>query len=262
MGGMKKMTAPLIILLGQKVEQRRFTDLPIIIGACPRSGTTILLSILGAHPNIFAIPKQTYAFDCWQSVQDKKRGGMQWRPTRLDRLYLQFLIHHIPGNAKRWLEKTPKHIRSFEKILAYYNEQVKLINIIRDGRAVITSRHPKHNPDNYWVSVQRWISDVKTGLSLDSHPNMLNIKYEGLINDFEKTMENVFRFLGENKPDNLHDWTQKTNIKRSMHLAEPVQNIYSHALDRWRKPEHADRIKEFMNNREAVDLLKKLGYPE
>ena len=259
---LKKLINPYIIKLGKRIEKKQFTDIPIIIGACPRSGTTILLSILGAHPNIFAIPKQTYAFDRWEENIGKREGKGKWCPTRLDRLYLQFLIHRIPKCAKRWLEKTPKHVRSFEKILDYFQDRVKLINIIRDGRAVVTSKHPKHTPNEYWVSVERWIEDVNMGLKLENHASVLNIKYEDLIRQFEKTITKVYEFIEEEKPENLDEWIEKTNIKDSMHWTAPVQNLYSHAMNRWRKPEHSKRVEEFMNNPEAVSLLEKLGYIE
>lgn len=259
---LKKSINEYIIKLGARIERKHFSDIPIIIGACPRSGTTILLSILGANPNIFAIPKQTYAFDLWEEDVRKKEGRGKWHPTRLDRLYLQFLIHHIPKRAKRWLEKTPKHVRSFEKILDYFQDRVKLINMIRDGRAVVTSKHPKHTPDQYWVSVERWIEDVNIGLKLEDHRSVLNIKYEDLIRNFDRTITKVYEFIEEDKPENLEDWIEKTNIKKSMHLAAPVQNLYSHAMNRWHKPEHTERVKEFMNNPEAVILLKKLDYNE
>jgi len=262
MNVVKNFLSKIIVCLGTKVEKRRFTDIPIIIGACPRSGTTILLSILGAHPNIYAIPKQTYTFDRWEEDSPSKPGKGKWRPTRLDRLYLQFIIHRIPQNATRWLEKTPKHVRSFEKILDYFQDRVKLINMIRDGRAVVTSKHPKHTPDQYWVSVERWIEDVTTGLKLENHPSVLNIKYEDLINKFESTITQIYQFIGENQPRKLDEWIDKTTIKKSKHWAAPVQNLYAHAMDRWRTPEHAERVKEFMNNRKAVSLLKKLGYTE
>ncbi len=259
---LKKLIFPYITKLGIKIERKHFSGIPIIIGACPRSGTTILLSILGANPNIFAIPKQTYAFDSWEEDIRKKDGKGKWRPTRLDRLYLQFLIHHIPKKAKRWLEKTPKHVRSFEKILDYFQNRVKLINMIRDGRAVVTSKHPKHKPDQYWVSVERWIEDVNIGMKLENHPSVLNIKYEDLIRDFNRTITKVYEFIEEERPENLEEWIEKTNIKNSMHWAAPVQNLYSHTMNRWRKPEFTERVKEFMNNPEAVILLKKLGYTE
>ena len=111
-------------------------------------------------------------------------------------------------------------------------------------------------------SVERWINDVTLGLRLENHPCVLNIRYEDLINEFEKTLTRIYEFIDEKKPENLDEWINKTNIKKSKHLVAPVQNLYSHALDRWRKPEHEKRVKEFMDNPEAVKLMKKLDYIE
>src|SRR6056297_4213785 len=154
---LKKLVKPLIITLGKKIESERFTEKPIIIGACPRSGTTLLLSILDAHPNIYSIQNQTYAFTSWK----KENLPGRFLPVRLDRLYREFLFHRIKGDPVRWCEKTPKNIQFLDKIIEYFSDTVKIIHLVRDGRDVVTSRHPKHTPNEYWVSVERWVKDVE-----------------------------------------------------------------------------------------------------
>jgi hypothetical protein len=258
----KQIAKPFIILFGKRVEKRHFSGEPIIIGACPRSGTTLLLAILGAHSNIFAIPKQTYAFDDWLEFSKPGSVKQKYQPSRIDRLYLQFLIRRIPKGVNRWLEKTPKHIQSFDKILDYFDGKVKLINMFRDGRAVVCSKHPVHSPERYWVSVERWINDVNIGIGLDGNQQVLNVKYEDLVGDFKNTISRIYDFIGEEKPVKLDDWIMHTNIKQSKHWAAPIQNLYSDAAERWREAEHKERIEYFMNNKEAVKLLKQLGYPE
>src|SRR6056297_4224217 len=93
----KKIISPLIISLGEKIEKNNFSKPPILIVACPRSGTTMLLSILSAHPHIHAIKRQTYTFDKWEN-------GGQPKPLRMDRLYRELIIQKIPDSAERWLE--------------------------------------------------------------------------------------------------------------------------------------------------------------
>lgn len=254
----KKLFLPLIIKRGKKIEKKQFSKLPIVIGACPRSGTTILLSVLGAHPNLFAIPNQTYAFDRWEEYGEN--GKQRFRPTRLDRLYREFLFAKIPQTARRWCEKTPKHIRSFDKILDYFKNDVKLINVVRDGRDVVTSKHPKHTPDQYWVSIRRWVSDVQLGIELSDHPSVLTVKYENLVNDFENEIKKVCDFIEEPVTDSLYSFTTHTNIVKSKHLAAPVEKLYARSIAKWEKPEHAERLEEFMADAEAVALLTKLGY--
>ncbi|MBU1635903.1 sulfotransferase, partial [bacterium] len=93
--GIKRLIKPLIIKVGRSIEKKQFSDTPIIIGACPRSGTTLLLSILDAHPNIYGIQNQTYAFAGWNDNS---------QANRLDRLYREFIFNKIPENKKRWCE--------------------------------------------------------------------------------------------------------------------------------------------------------------
>lgn len=74
---------PVFRVLGRRIEQRHFSDIPIVICACPRSGTTLLQAIMDVYPRVHAIHRQTYAFASW-----KKRSmpdGDRYLPDRLDR---------------------------------------------------------------------------------------------------------------------------------------------------------------------------------
>ena len=256
----KRLIVPCVIRYGRRIEEKRFRGKPIIIGACPRSGTTILLSILGAHGNLFAIPNQTYAFDRWEERIEEETGMVRYFPTRLDRLYKEFILNRIPPTAVRWCEKTPKHIRSFRKILNYYDDEVRLINLVRDGRDVVTSKHPRHRPNTYWVPVSRWISDVKLGIELDDHPSVRTFRYEDLIADYESEITKICAFIEEPVSESLFSFIQHAEVKRSKHLANPVENLHTRSIERWRRPEHRRRIDEFMQSAEAVELLGRLGY--
>ena len=251
---------PLIIKSGKKIEQKKFPEIPIIIGACPRSGTTLLLSILGASERIFAVPNQTYAFNRWIEEINPDNGEITYTALRIDRLYREFLYNRIPPKAVRWLEKTPKHVKSYKKILQYLNNRVYIINMIRDGRDVVTSKHPKIRSDRYYLEAERWVEDVNLGLDLEGHPQVLNIRYEDLVDKFEITMHKIYNFIKEEVPESLLSWNKETTIKRSKHWAKPVQGLYKDSIKRWQKPEHKEKIDRFMQNEEAVALLKKLGY--
>lgn len=245
-----------IRLLGKQVEQRHFTREPILIVACPRSGTTLLLSILSAVPAIFAVPNQTYAFDRWEKDKNSK-----WRPTLLHRLYREFLKNKIPASANRWLEKTPGHVRSMDKILAYFNNRVKIIHIIRDGRDVTVSSHPAYlDKRKYWVPAERWVQEVTFGLRFKDHPSVYTLRYEDLISDYEKEIRKILVFIDEPYTEDVINWIQHTHIKNSKHWGEGVKQIHSQAIGKWKKPEHQERIQEFFNNKEAIQLMHQLGY--
>lgn len=249
-----------MLKLGKAIERRRFDREPIIIGASPRSGTTILLSILGAHPHIFAIPNQTYAFDIWEEDEDTDTGSMRHKPVRIDRIYREFVLNPIPKSSRRWCEKTPKNIQYFDKILEYYENRVRLIHIVRDGRDVVVSKHPKHNPDQYWVPIERWIGDTALAVELEDHPNMFTLRYEDLVLDFASSIEKICRFIDEPITAEMQEWLEHTNVRKSKHLLKPVENLYKDSIGRWRDPGHKERIAGFMRNEKAVELLKHFNY--
>ncbi|MEA3499537.1 MAG: sulfotransferase [Candidatus Marinimicrobia bacterium] len=255
---LKKIINPLIINWGQKIEKRKFSDKPIIIGACPRSGTTLLLSILDAHPNIYAIQHQSYGFTNWDIDSVSKKIKMK----RKDRLYREFILHNIPGNPTRYCEKTPRNIEHFDEILKYFGENAKLIHVIRDGRDVVTSKHPKIRKNQYYVPVQRWIDDVKSGLKFSNRPNVYIIKYENIIYNFKSEIQNLCEFLGEDFSSEIRDWYKNTSVKKSKHWKSPIKAIHNKAIEKWRHAEHKEKLDEFMDNPEAVELLKKLNYIE
>ena len=248
----KKLFKPIINYFGEKKFEQKFDDKPIIIGACGRSGTTLLLSILGAHPNIYTFPYETAAFVNWYQEDN------QYLP-RIDRLYRYALFHSIPDQCRRWCEKSPSNVLKFDKILDYFGEEVKLIHIIRDGRDVMLSRHPTA-PDEYWVSPERWVKDVKAGLKFIDHPQVLTIKYEDLILSYSETINRIFDFINEDPTEELNNWFENTNIKDSNAWFDEAQKIHSKSIEKWKKEENKERVKEVMKNDEVVKLLDKLNY--
>jgi len=244
---------PLITKFGKIVEKKHFTEIPIIIGASPRSGTTLLLAILDAYPHIHSIQRQTYAFAKWTEKEPSI-------PPRIDRLYRELLLHKISPQSTRWCEKTPRNIRYFGNILHFFQGKVKLIHLIRDGRDVVTSKHPLHKPDEYWVTVKRWINDVKAGLQYQDHPQVFTLKYEDLIFNFDREVKKLSKFLEEEFIPTTNSWKEKTSLKKSKHWGQPIQDLHARSIERWKKAEHKKRMQEFWQIPGAGDLLYELGY--
>lgn len=244
----KKATNPLINYLGKKKIDGKFSKDPIIIGGCGRSGTTLLLSIISAHPEIFAFPKEIAVFSEWHHGK-----------PRLDRFYRYILFNKIPNDKKRWCEKTPANVRYFDKILSYFNNNVKLIHIIRDGRDVMLSQHPK-NPDKYWVSPKRWVNDVKAGLKFKDHPNVFTMKYENLILNYSEVVKEICDFIGEDFTGELKDWYDNTAVKENRAWDGKVKKLHSNSIAKYKYTSDTDRMKEIMSKKEVVKLLEKLNY--
>ncbi|KPA10921.1 Sulfotransferase [Candidatus Magnetomorum sp. HK-1] len=216
---------------------------PIIIGGCGRSGTTLLLSILGAHPSIQAINDETYAFYPY--------------PFRLSLLSFA-LDQKISKQKTRWCEKTPKNVRAFGDILKLFDSNVRLLHIVRDPRDVVTSVHPNH-PAKFWVPIERWVEDVQVGLN---HKNQtLIVRYEDLVLDTEKTIRIICDYIGETFEKKMLNIQKYSSVKQNAAWGkEKVKSIHHNSIKKWEKPEYKVIIDHLMENEKAVQLMRELGY--
>lgn len=233
-----------------------FPNPPIVIGGSGRSGTSLLLSILSSHPKIHVIPHETHAF-CptaySQPITDLNA------PFNFDGISSYFLNAKISPNCTRFCEKTPKNILFFGRILDFFGENVRLINIVRDGRDVITSRHPQR-PDSFFVHPEQWIEDVKAGLPYDSHPQVLLVKYEDLIMNYKETIGKICNFIDEEIHPNMDNWINYTSVKKHSAWNSNVKDIHSESIGKWKNNEFRERLELIMSYPEAVSLLKHYGY--
>jgi hypothetical protein len=229
----------------------KFCDPPIIIGGPPRSGTTLLLSLLGSHPHIHAIDYETTAFH------------PQLRPEKLfAALFFENESRrqrHIPPLKSRFAEKTPGNIRHAKSVIKFFSGKVKIINIFRDARDVVTSRHPL-DPSQYWVPIERWVEDVKSGLDAQRYPNVLSIKYEDLVAETEAVIKKACAFISEDFDPRMMEYHKYTNVQTNLAWSGQARPIHAESLRKWENPEHANRINELMDNCEAVMLSRQLGY--
>lgn len=218
---------------------------PVFVAGCGRSGTTLLLAILAAHPRIAAIPVETDAF-----LHPRVTLGRRVIWERLAAL-------DIPPQARRWAEKTPRHVRHLHRIFRAYGTAARVIIIVRDGRDVVTSVHPLA-PGRYWVSPERWVDDVQAGLRWSVHPQALTIRYEDLVARPEETVRSICVFIGEAfEPAML----QFPAFARSgaQFVEYPVRDS---SVGRWRKLEGDPALATLVGDRRAIALLEHFGYLE
>ena len=218
-------------------------DEPILIGGCGRSGTTLLLSILGAHPDLLAMPEEMYAFYPY--------------PFRLTKL-ISAIKRSEKADWKHWCEKTPKNVRAFSKIFEAFGGQVKLIHIVRDGRDVVTSHHPNAD-ERYYIAPERWVADV--GAGWEQREKTLLIRYEDLVNQAQATLEVVCNYLGIQFDDRMLEFERHSNIQENKAWeGGKVSQLSNQQVARWQAAEHKDRVAEFMATPGAEKLMTLLDY--
>lgn len=234
---------------------------PIIVCGAPRSGTTLLISILDSHPDILAIPYETGLFVNKTTSRWFKSDALN---HKLIFVFLKaFLISlNVSKDHKRWCEKTPENVLHLDFIFRLFNRRVKVIHIIRDGRDVVMSHHKQLGK---FMTPQKWVRYVEKGLSHKNDPLVLTIRYEEIITDFDKTLQVVSDFLDIKNTFRKEFYLEtKVNNNASVISGYGYKGIYeakpisSASLYKWKN--NPEVIQDFRNYGPGVELLEKLGY--
>ncbi|HBB30738.1 MAG TPA: sulfotransferase [Cyanobacteria bacterium UBA8803] len=207
---------------------------PVFLVGCPRSGTTLLQSMLAAHPQIASFPESKFFEYLFPEYEPRRRTlGLASRRLRpmLSQFFkeigypeMQYYLPKFPqfiGQythkfvqimdkiAKKqgksiWLEKTPQHINYIEYIEKFI-PKARIIHIIRNGVDVVASLYEMGQKyPNTWGSVmgkvddciEEWIRNVKISLRYLNQPNHTLVRYEHLVEDPQTVIANLCKFIG------------------------------------------------------------------
>ncbi len=231
------------------------SNLAFLIGF-PRSGTTLLDTILRSHPAIEVIEEKPLINTIQKLVKEKFN-------TELDNLftisedniiilrqtYFELLRKYKTKNAKLVIDKLPLN-----------TVHLPLINLIfPNSKIIFTHRHPydtvlscfqqsfklnsamanlvslKSSSIMYDQIMNAW--DVyKSNLTL----NFIISKYEDLIEDFDGHNLKILEFLGVGWDENINNY-RKTAIERGKintpSSSQVVQPIYKSSIEKWKNYE-------------------------
>ncbi len=187
----------------------------VVVGGAPRSGTTLLRTLLGRHPMIASGPETTVFLRRVSSPEDiGKRLG--WDPAviatwqRESRSQVEFIERFQRAILERsgkaiWVEKTPKNAGRFGFVRRHF-PHAKLVHIVRDGRDVVCSlrRTPfaklDHAPSESVAAAQRcavqWRAGVRGARRFRRDPRYYELRYEDLVRDPEAALRPLVEFLG------------------------------------------------------------------
>ncbi len=202
----------------------------LFLVGCPRSGTTLLQSMVATHSQIASFPESHFLLATsrtWRGRLLHKAGLVSPEMRRRLRQFLTEIGHPelMPTTAyrlrpfiktfaalldqlalaqgkTRWLEKTPGHlyyIHDFEQALP----DARFIHLIRNGADVVaslyevTNRYPKQWGRGYTIEqcVANWNHSVALSLYHCAKPNHLCVTYEQLVADPAATLGTICQFI-------------------------------------------------------------------
>jgi tetratricopeptide (TPR) repeat protein len=227
------------------------------LGGHPRSGTTLLEQILGAHPGIAAFdeppafvseildklapqnatsPLTVNALDALTTAQ---RANFQQR-------YLKSLLQEGAGEVEVLLDKNPSPTASLHLWLRIFPD-LKVIIALRNPRDVIIScffqKQILNATNANFLSLERTakhfadLMDVWLRLRELGGFDWMESRYEDIVNNLESEGRRVTEFVGLSwhvRQANYHEGARKKFVFAPTYH-DVTKPVYGHAVDRWQR---------------------------
>lgn len=206
---------------------------PIFVVGVPRSGTTLLQSLLSAHSHAYSLPETHYFSTVLPRLHksakepfDEERLSdalallqdlMDFRPSDEQRTQLivqatqgeltgrylfEFVLEcyrPLGGERLRVIEKTPLHLEHMPEIFAIFPD-ARFVHIVRDSRNTISSLLETTFAPTRWLFwyTQYWnyALSLSDRFSKQYPDTILTVRYETLVEDTSSTLQGICEFLG------------------------------------------------------------------
>jgi hypothetical protein len=200
-----------------------------IVG-CPRSGTTLLMELMCT---------------CFNSSGYCAHEMNIFQP--------------LTASGDLYFSKQPNDIKQLRHIF-HRDQQLFIIYMSRDPRAVITSKHRAH-ANQYFCNYRVWRECDEAAQRYLGHPRFLQLRYEDLVTDPDTVQASIcahWPFLRQQ-----HRFSEYQHFAQASQASQQamhgLRQVSSDSLDKWRQ--HLPRIAEQYQRRPALaDDLVRLGY--
>jgi tetratricopeptide (TPR) repeat protein len=231
---------------------------PAFLGGHPRSGTTLLEQILGAHPQITAFDEPVaFTLEILEQLAPLENAvtltvnGLNQLSESRRSLFRQRYLKNLSRENRPlpddglFLDKNPSHTAALHLWLRLF-PKVKVIIALRDPRDVIVSCYFQNLPLNAtsanFLSLERTVKhytdlmDVWLRLRELGGFDWIESRYEDVVENLEAEGQKVTQFLGlawTPQQANFHEAARGKNVF-APNYNEVTRPVYRSAVGRWR----------------------------
>ncbi|MEG4274066.1 MULTISPECIES: sulfotransferase [unclassified Microcoleus] len=252
----------------------------IFLVGSPRSGTTMLQSLLAAHPEVISFPESKFFhYLLYKKFAGKLPGRMEAffkdeinRPELLQGFddsqtvatKVSWFVGVLDGlaaeqNKSIWLEKTPEHIYFIEDIQRFLPD-AKFIHILRNSMDTIASLHEAtRTSHDLWGSgwdlnhcIRRWKEAMLISHKYAKISNHILVNYEEIIDNKVKKLEEICQFMEIDYDDKMLELYQEKAAHLSLNLP------WHKGIDREVKSNKVHKYHKIFNDREIRYILDKI----
>lgn len=271
------------------------SDRPVIVVGCARSGTTLLQSMIHAHPRLAMPPENRFVMPLYRNrrnfgdlrleanvdllgealtakgtkIKDlglapiDVRKRLHETPATIGSMLGSVLVAYAEAHGRaRWGDKRPNYIQFMDDIRALFPD-AQFVHIIRDGRDSAASLLTMPWWDRGYVqAVHKWRHAIEAGHAASAFgpDSYYEFRYEDLVAEPEPTLRALCAYLGEDFDDAMLEPHRQRDITpdyKTWHkgLSDPVN---AKAVMRWQRDLTDDQVALF--ERVAGAQLQEYGY--
>ncbi len=244
---------------------------PVFLIGFPRSGTTLLDTVLRSHPQIDVVEEKPLINSVEQIIKSKFKYSLD-ELHKLDKKNLEILRNHYLEILKKNCEN--KNAKILIDKFPFQTVCLPLLNLLfPNSKIIFTHRNPydtvlscfqqAFEPNNamsnfrniesaskiYDLTMNIWL-DYKKNLKI----NFITSKYEDLIVDFDKHILKILNFLDINWDENIKNYrntAQKRGKINTPSSSQVVQPLYKSSIEKWKNYE-----KYFKNSNQYLEKWK------
>ena len=232
---------------------RDMSETPIFIVGMPRSGTTLVENILGAHPDVFAAGEQMKMSVVYRALIHRQNRPLEQSIRALDdRLVAsgaqEYLSHirRLAPSAKRVVDKHPFNFLHLGLIAKLF-PGARVIHTVRDPRDTCLSCYFRNFLNampfatdlgwlgSFYAEYARLMGHWRQTLPGDPvNLRFMEIRYEDVIADQEGASRALIEFAGLDWDDRVMRFHEKPRHAPTLYVDQVGRPVYSSSVAKWR----------------------------
>ena len=222
---------------------------PIFILGLPRSGTSLIEQVLSNHKKIFPCGELSYFEKVMKKSIDDEIGSIDSSDS-ISKNYLKKVMLNFDINCDFYTDKMPLNFFYIGIINKVFPDSKVLLctrNLMDNIYSIFRNFFPVGNQFSYKLEdIKKFVELYKSIIMYwkNQKANFYEIKYEELVLDFEKEVQDIFNFINLDFNDECLDFHKNKRVVQTASLIQVKQPLFKSSLNQWRNYE-----KELIENK-------------